>query len=137
MVTGVRDEFLILIIYVWFHSLFGIFWYKITKGDEQLPVSIGDKLIDMNFFINADISFLKNNTDCKESNILIKIFKFCVNALLNNFFVLFFILLLTINIGSCYDIESVNIQIGTIYFLNFLIILCVLKMLFFSNSDKE
>ena len=130
---SLKISFLILIIYFWFHSLFGIFWYKITKGDQKLPITFEDKLIDMNMFINSDINFLKKNTDCKESNILMNIFKFIIYSLLNNFFVIFFISLLLANMSSCYNIESTNIQFGTIYFLFFLIVLCLLKIFFFTS----
>lgn len=130
---SLKISFLILIIYFWFHSLFGIFWYKITKGDDKIPITFEDKLMDMNMFINSDINFLKKNTECKESNVLMNIFKFIIYSLLNNFFVIFFISLLSINITSCYNIESINIQLGTIYFLSFLIILCLFKIFFFTS----
>ena len=126
-------SFIISVIFLWFHSLFGLAYYETKVGGE--PVSFGNKFTDINNFINQDIAFLKVNEDCKDSNILIKLIKFFIRTLNGNFFVLFFILLLIINLSECSKFNSLNIQLGTYYILSILILFCIIKILFLTPTD--
>lgn len=126
-------SFIIVIVFLWFHSLFGLAYYETKVGGE--PVSFGNKFTDINNFINQDIAFLKVNEDCKDNNILIKLIKFFIRTLNGNFFVLFFILLLFFNLSECSKINSLNIQLGTYYILSILILFCFIKILFLTSTE--
>jgi hypothetical protein len=136
---SLKISVLITLLYLWAHSLFGIWWYKIekTSGTQKIPESFEDKLINMNIFINKDLEFFKKNKDCKDPNILIKLIKYFTLALANNMFVYFFIFLLLFNFDLCRKMESTNVQVCTMYLLTFLFTLCIFKIIFFTNSGES
>lgn len=132
---SLKISILLVILYIWFHSIFGIWWYKIEKKYDGVSVteSIGDKLTNMNIFINKDFGYLKGNDECKDSTILIKIIKFIALALLNNMFIYFFIGLIVKNMEACNSMYSSNIYLGTLFCLGFLLFLCIMKVIFYTT----
>lgn len=126
-------SYIIVIVFLWYHSLFGIYHYKLSINSDF--ISYLDTFKNIDTFINKDIEYLKMNEDCKDTNILIKIFKYLIRTFSGNILNIFFIILLFQNLYKTYIINSLNIQFGTQIILLLIIIISFIKMFFFTSTE--
>lgn len=87
---------MVVLLYFWGHSLFGMSFY----GEG----SMGDKMNDIDDFVNEDLDMLKNkNKDCVKSTVLQKILYYFGKFLYDNFYYFAYFYLMSKNIFNSYS----------------------------------